>query len=72
MLGLAKECPDLLLVEGTTNVIEEIGRASLKVASLIHEYTKPEFIGRSIPLLIDLFDDGCFVTARENFGLSVI
>ena len=72
MLGLAKECPDLLLIEGTTNVIEEIGRASLKVTSLIHEYTKPEFISRSIPLLIDPFDDGCFVTARENFELSVI
>ena len=69
MLGLAKECPDLLLIEGTTNVIEEIGRASLKVASLIHEYTKPAFIGRLMPLIIDPFNGGYFVTARANFEL---
>ena len=52
MLGLAKECPDLLLIEGTTNVIEEIGRASLKVSSLIHEYTKPAFIGRLMDAIV--------------------
>ena len=69
MLGLAKECPDLLLIEGTTNVIEEIGRASLKVTSLIHEYTKPAFIGRLMPLFIDPFNGGYFFTARANFEL---
>ncbi|KAF8190524.1 hypothetical protein BJ912DRAFT_925653 [Pholiota molesta] len=42
-LGIAKEKPDLLLIKGTDNVIEEIGRTSLKVASLIHEYTRLPF-----------------------------
>ncbi|KAF8169539.1 hypothetical protein BJ912DRAFT_1067147 [Pholiota molesta] len=46
MLGVAKEYPGLLLIEGTTNVTEEIGRTSLKVTSLIYEYTRPSFIRR--------------------------
>jgi hypothetical protein len=46
MLGVAREFPGVLLIKDTTNVIEEIGRTSLKVASLIHEYTKPQFIGK--------------------------
>ncbi|KAF8160167.1 ankyrin repeat-containing domain protein [Pholiota molesta] len=48
MLGIAKEYPDLLLIKGTTNVIEEIGRTSLKVASLIHEYTRQTSFRRTI------------------------
>ncbi|KAF9470382.1 hypothetical protein BDN70DRAFT_939763, partial [Pholiota conissans] len=48
LLGTAKECPDLPVIKGTTNVIEEIGRMSLKVTSLIHEYTRPNFIRRTL------------------------
>ncbi|KAF9473019.1 hypothetical protein BDN70DRAFT_415214 [Pholiota conissans] len=47
-LGLAKEHTSLLLVQGTTNVIEDIGRMSLEVASVIHEYTKSSFARTSI------------------------
>ncbi|THH13086.1 hypothetical protein EW146_g7087 [Bondarzewia mesenterica] len=48
MLGAAKECPDLTAISGTENVIEEIGRASLEVASVIDEYTKLSFSGRTL------------------------
>ncbi|KAF8162138.1 hypothetical protein BJ912DRAFT_299382 [Pholiota molesta] len=48
VLGVAKERPNLLSIEGTTNVIEEIGRTSLKVTSLIHEYTKQNFLRRTL------------------------
>jgi hypothetical protein len=49
MLGSAARCGhDLLLIEGTTNVMEEIGQASLEVASLIDEYTKHSFVGKVI------------------------
>lgn len=49
MLGVAKEVVDLPNIEGTTDVIEEIGRTSLKVASLIHEYTTmPSFLGKLV------------------------
>jgi len=40
MLGTANAIPDLPVIQNTTNVIEEISRQSLQVASLIHEYTK--------------------------------
>ena len=46
MLGVAQAHPNLLVIEGTTNVIEEIGRTSLKIASLIHEYTRLPFISK--------------------------
>jgi hypothetical protein len=49
MLGSAVRCGhDLPLIEGTTNVMEEIGQASLEVASLIDEYTKHSFVGKMI------------------------
>ena len=45
MIGAANKVRKLLVIEGTTNVIEEIGRLSLQAASLIDEYTKLPFIG---------------------------
>jgi hypothetical protein len=45
MIGAANKVPNLLVIEDTTNVIEEIGRLSLQAASLIDEYTKLPFIG---------------------------
>ena len=65
MLGTANEIQDLPVILGTTNVIEEIGRQSLQVASLIHEYTKLPFIGNPIWLL-DLVksSDDCFLLGR--------
>ena len=65
MLSVAKEHPNLLVVKGTTNVIEEIGRTSLRVASLIHEYTGRKFISETVWLFIDqvLFKVG-YITGR--------
>jgi len=45
MVGVANESPDLPVINGTSNVIEEIGRTALQVASLIDEYTKLPFLG---------------------------
>ena len=36
---MAQECPDLKTIAGTKNVIEEMNRVCLSVASLIQEYT---------------------------------
>jgi hypothetical protein len=61
-LGVAKEKPDLLVIEGTDNVIEEIGRTSLEIASLIREYTRLRFAGKSIASLVNLilYNSHCF------------
>jgi hypothetical protein len=45
MVGVANECPDLPVISGTSNILEEIGRTALQVASLIDEYTKLPFLG---------------------------
>ena len=46
MLGAANAFPDLLKLASTTDVIKEIGRLSLRVAPLIHEYTKAPYLGK--------------------------
>jgi hypothetical protein len=53
MLATANAVPDLPVIPNTTNVIEEMSRQSLEVASLIHEYTKLSRAGNSILLLLD-------------------
>jgi hypothetical protein len=45
MLASANKIPDLLVISNTTNVIVDISRQSLRVASLIHEYTKLSLTG---------------------------
>jgi hypothetical protein len=52
MLGTANAIPGLPEIPNMTNVIEEIGRQSLQVASLIHEYTKLPWPGKFVPLLL--------------------
>jgi hypothetical protein len=52
MVGVAAECPDLPVVQSTTNVIEEIGRVSLQIALLIYEYAKSSLIGWLLLLLL--------------------
>jgi hypothetical protein len=52
MLGTAYAIPDLPEIPNTTSVIDEIGRQSLQVASLIHEYTKLPWAGNYVPLLL--------------------
>ena len=48
MLANANMVPHLSEIPNTTNVIEDIGRQSLRVASLIHEYTKLSLGGDSL------------------------
>ena len=48
MLATANMIPDLPVISNTTDVIVEISRQSLRVASLIHEYTKLSLSGDSL------------------------
>jgi hypothetical protein len=56
LLSTANAIPDLTEIPYTTSVIEEIGRQSLQVASLIHEYTKSPWAGNYVPLLLGSVD----------------
>jgi len=71
MLGTANAIPDLPVIPNTTNVIEEISRQSLQVASLIHEYTKLSWAGNSILLPLDPIksNDGSFVGRTVNIQI---
>jgi hypothetical protein len=51
MFGTANVIKYMPEIPNTTSVIEEIGRQSLQVASLIHEYTKLPWAGNYVPLL---------------------
>ena len=64
MLSAANATPDLPVIQGTTDVIGEISRQSIRVASLIHEYTKLPWAGNSIPPLLD--------PIKSNDGFSVV
>lgn len=64
-LSFANQCPDLLHVNGATNIIEEIGRSILDASSLIDEYAKYPFAGMSFevthkPILGPCADSTCF------------
>jgi hypothetical protein len=48
MLATANMMPDLPVIPNTTDVIVDISRQSLRVASLIHEYTKLPLAGDSL------------------------
>ena len=48
MLANANMIPDLLVISNATNVIVDISRQSLRVASIIHEYTKLSLAGNSL------------------------
>ena len=45
---LATIIPDLPVIHNTTDVIVDLSRQSLRVASLIHEYTKLSLAGDSL------------------------
>ncbi|KZP04727.1 hypothetical protein FIBSPDRAFT_940839, partial [Athelia psychrophila] len=47
MAGAASACPDLLKIDGTTDVIEDIGRASIVVARLLHDFIQPSIGGKA-------------------------
>ena len=54
MLATANMIPDLPAIPNTTDVIVDISRQSLRVASLIHEYTKLSLTGDSLLYLAKL------------------
>jgi predicted RNase H-like nuclease (RuvC/YqgF family) len=45
MVALANSCPDLLRIAQSTDVIKEMGRTVVEVASVIDEYASPSFWG---------------------------
>lgn len=47
MLGVASARPELLVIKGTTDVISDISLLSLRIASVIHEYTGHNFAGKT-------------------------
>jgi hypothetical protein len=47
MLFVAKAVPDLFVVEGTENVIDEIGKVAVEVATLISEYMESSLASKS-------------------------
>ncbi|KAF8954322.1 hypothetical protein BDZ97DRAFT_490998 [Flammula alnicola] len=52
MLGAANAAPDLPVIADTTNILEEISRQSLQIASLIDEYTKLCYAARTLKIQI--------------------
>ncbi|KAF7978074.1 hypothetical protein HWV62_1723 [Athelia sp. TMB] len=47
MARVASSVPDLRKIEGTTDVIEEIGKASFEASKLVHDYVLPSVKGKS-------------------------
>ncbi|KAG6906173.1 hypothetical protein DXG01_015448 [Tephrocybe rancida] len=75
MLGTANAIPDLLMIQNTTNVIEETSHQSLEVASLIHEYTKLPWAGCTVKIQIpgglkSRIDacQACCTTLKDSFS----
>ena len=61
MLATANTIPDLPVIPNTTDVIVGISRQSLRVASLIHEYTKLSLTGDSINYsVLNFKSNDCF------------
>ena len=54
MLATANMIPDLRVIPDTTDVIVDISRQSLRVASLIHEYTKLSLPGDTLLIPVNL------------------
>ncbi|KAF8962153.1 hypothetical protein BDZ97DRAFT_2059804, partial [Flammula alnicola] len=52
MLGAAHAAPDLPVIADTSNILEEISRQSLQIASLIDEYTKLCYAARTLKIQI--------------------
>ena len=49
MVAVTNECQDIRMIVGLAEVIKDMGRATLVVVSLIDEYTRVSFAGKSIP-----------------------
>ena len=67
MLATANMIPDLPVLPNTNDVIVDISRQSLRVASLIHEYTKLSLAGDLLLLYpVELSESGLTITFRAN------
>jgi hypothetical protein len=51
MMGVAARCVNISRIDGTMDVVVEIGTVSLEVASLVDEYTGHSFVGKLISAL---------------------
>ena len=72
MLATADRIPDLPVIPNTTNVIEDIGRQSLRVASLIHEYTKMSLAGDSLLYPVKFKSNDCFSQSELSKSKAAI
>ena len=70
MLATANSVPDLPVISNSTNVIGDIGRQSLRVASLIHEYTKLSIAGDLLLYLLLNFKPKDSFIHRSDCGNS--
>ena len=64
MLATANRIPDLPVIPNTTDVVVDISRHSLRIASLIHEYTKLSLAGNSLLYSVELQAQRWFLTDR--------
>ena len=74
MLATANMIPDLPVIPNTTDVIVEISRQSLRVASLIHEYTKLSLAGDSLlyPVKLKFKSNDCFSQSELSKSKAAI
>ena len=68
MLATANMIPDLRVIPDTTDVIVDISRQSLRVASLIHEYTKLSMPGNTLlyPVKLPSLTIACHSANYQN------
>ena len=71
MLATANMVPDLPEIPNTTNVIEDIGCQSLRVASLIHEYTKLSLAGDSLLYPVKLQVERLFLFTERTVKIGL-
>ncbi|PPQ81501.1 LOW QUALITY PROTEIN: hypothetical protein CVT25_015661, partial [Psilocybe cyanescens] len=70
MLATAAAVPDLPQIPKTDNVINEISRQSLRVASLIHKYTKLSFAKRTVKIQLNGIKSCILQCQRESAALK--
>ena len=66
MLATANMIPDLRVIPDTTDIIVDISRQSLRVSSLIHEYTKLSLLGDSLLALLNFKSNDWFSQGEQS------
>ena len=72
MLATAATVPDLRVIPGSTDVIVDISRQSLRVASLIHEYTNLSFAGHSLLFPVKFQVSNCVTILFTERTIKII